>query len=748
MPESALSELAPPNPGGEQPQRVRSATGARDLIKRAEKAVEHRIEQYRAVADAYDRIPPDTEEELRADGLGWAANVDWGGMEAGIDEAKEQLLNLMMEPEQFVKFRSAANVQGKAAQLQALSEIDAEILRAWDEWEDAAQLMVHHRVSFGCGVYHWPTPNGWHFRALNPANLITPERAPLNPEKWAWAAVVTEFEIPQLLEVLTDTESAKETGWKIGNVRKAIEKWKGGTGTQYDQNFDVEALVHAFDRGTTWGALDDTTTIKGYILYVREWDGMISEHWLTNQDEVGFLFERNDKHRSMSSCISILPHGLGDGYLNRVRGYGVKMLPYHDTENRVMNHAIDVTWLASGMILKGEQDGLNQLPELQFGAFTILPSDFELLQSSFANPAGGSLQLLERLQMQKAGRNLVFGGDVDKTPNVDKTASGARMRYQEQTALRGNGVNRFYRQLERFHWVRIQRLLMTLGDENAAGYDLADAWMQSAMAAGVLPEVIQGITGVKVCRVFGDGDPVNQWLAMNDLLAYRGEMSAQGRRLHAKVAITSRVKDSQLADDLLGEAGMDDLDSRQRQIAQGENADFQTSDVRIDVAGTDHHVIHSGEHMVFMEDTMTQIDQQHISEEDGFRTLGRGREHMNGHMAFLEADPLSEEIFQDMQRRIANVDNRLRQLGQHLEAKRKAEQEQQLQQLRQPRLSVEEQERMLTERAKRDAIKAEAEHKKEMATIETEAKIEAIRADVRAKREQGKITDLKDQAKP
>jgi len=738
---SPSSDLRPPNPSARQPKRVIDAARARALITRGQKDLEHRLEQYRAVSDAYDRIPPDGEADLRADGLGWAANVDWGGMEGGIDEACAPLVNLMTEPETFVKFFTRARVPGLSDGLEALERADAEMLRDWPEWDYVAQLMVHHRVSHGLGIFHWPTPNGWHFQALHPGNLITPERAPLNPERWPWVAVVIEFEISDLVAKLADPDAARSQGWNLKAVREAIRKYREGEGNRWPQDRDLEAVVHGFKQGASWGLFDDAATIKGYILYVREFDGAVSEHWLTGQDGVDFLFPRRQKHRRMSHVLAIFPHGLGDGFLNRVRGYGLKMLPYHDLENRTLNHTIDVTWLSSNLMLKGAQEHHNRLPEMVIGPVTMVPDDLEIAQVSFSNPTAGLVQLRREMMATRAGRNKVFGGEVDVSPNVDQTASGARMRYQEQTTMRDHDIVRFYRQLTAFHWTRWLRMTDPDAGESDPGFAEAQEMLAAAIVNGCHPAIIEGIHKVRAKTIFGDGDPVNQFLAMMDVMPFLGQMSAQGRRTFAKRALTARLRDADLADELLGQPGMDDLDARQRQLAQGENADFQTSDVKIDVAGTDHHILHAGEHTVFAEDTMAQLDEGLVPEEQGFQTLSRARAHVIGHLEMIATDELSQDIYKDLVRRWSNVENRLRQLGQHLEARRAAEREQQLKELREPKPSVKDIETTKTEELKRSQVVRETDAKIANQERETDARIERSRKEAVAK---GEIMALKE----
>lgn len=720
------TDLGQPNAGVRQKPRISDADKVRDLITSEERILRPRLGQMSASTDSYDRIPMDTDAELRADGLGWTTNVNWGGMEAGVDEASAPLYNLMTEPETFVAFHSRREVQGKATLLQNLARLDAEMVRDWDEWIYVVQQMIHNRALHGLGIIHWPTPHGWHCRSLHPGNLITPERAPLNPSFWPWAAVKTEFLISDLIAKLGDAKTARKKGWNIPSIKKSIEKYKGGDGVVWQQNQDIDSIVHGFVRNQSWAKYDNSISIKGYVLYNKEWDGSISEHFLTDQDGVGFLFSRKDGHPSMERMLSVFPHSLGDGFLNRVRGYGIKMLPYHDTEDRTLNHMIDVTTLASNINLKGEQDDINKLAEIVFGPITLIPEDFEVDQVSFANTSSGLAEVRREIQAQRAGNRQVFGGTIDVSPNVDRTATGAKMRFQEQTKMAGYEVARFYQQVGRFHRARWERVIDSGSGPTDPGYDAAKEMLDEAKKLGIDREFLNSIHQVKAKTMFGDGDPVNQFLALMDLKEFVGFYSAQGKRLYSKMVTASRLRNADLAEELHGEPGIDDMDSEQRRLAQLENGLFQTSDAKIDVAGTDNHIIHGGEHTVLAEDTMAQLENGMITPEQAFSTLQRANAHVIGHLQPMALDPFSVEIFKDLQRRWSNVENTIRQLEQQLGAQRESEQQRQLEELRNPAPSVKDIEVSKTEELKRETIQAESDAKIKVMENESKAKVDSI----------------------
>lgn len=738
---SSFGALKAPEEGGPSSQpkeRLASGDAGRALIKKVFDGQEHqrRLRQYRAVQDAYDRIPPDSDSDLAADGLEGLSNVNWGGLETGVNDACESYINLMAEPEQFCSFASSTEAKGGPEGLLRLSKEHAKMIRNWDSWEDTHQLMIYHMVAFGLGAFYWPNPHSWHFRALHPGNLIFPERASLDPGEWSWMAVITKHDIPNLIAKLgtEEKESAEEKGWDLKALRASIKTYSdaNGSGNKQDANRDVDAIVHAFD---TTGAVPSEmmNSIPGYILYVREHDGSVTEYWLTNQDGIDPVFKRNGRYRSMGAVISLFPLGLGDGFLDRVRGYGINSLPFHDLEDRHNNRVIDSTWLATSVGLKGSQDNINRLSQLVIGPIFNVPDDMDIQQVAFQNQIKPLLETTAMFEQKRAGRNRALGGPVDVSPGADPTATGARLRYQEQTGHRGGAIARFYRRLSMFYrnlWFRIADPEATASDP---GQPEARRMLMAALQRGLPPEVLASIDEVKAKRIFGDGDPNNLFLALQDLAAFIPKLSAGGQRFFIRHLFNARLRNAPEVDAMLIEPEMDDEETRERQRAQGENADFQTSDVAIAVSGSDNHVIHGGEHLIFAEDTVTQWENQRIPLELAFQTLSRVREHNLGHLEALSQDKLSEPVFRDQNNRWSTIDNALKRMQQMLSDKRKAEAEQQMEELKNPRLSVKDQEIAMTEKAKRDALTKESEAKVAAMKKESAAKIRLMDAEAQWK---------------
>ena len=697
---------------------------------------QRRVEAYRAIEDAYDRLPPDSDSDLAGDGLSWVANVDWGGMKAGINDGAEIDWNLLTQPETYIRLVSRSARPGIGDSMAILERLDKEMLDGWTDWETELEMMVHNRRSFGLGIFHFPQPYGWHFRSLHPANLILPPRARANPDSWAWCGIKTEFSIVDLMERLETPLPAKKLGWNIENIRKALAKFAADDGkAAWFQSLcnDVEGYIHGFKANDLLVTHENKSKLDGYIFYVKEWNGRVSEHLLVNDDEIGYLYSGVGRHKSMADLIALFPLQLGQGYIERIRGYGLEMLPFHDLENRALNHGVDTMMITSGLLLQSKQgDDWKRLQEGVFlnGPFVGIPEDLTLMNPQFGSPAQGLLAMQREIERRGNFRNRSFGGADYSNRDPEQSATAAKIHYQQGTASRTYEVARLYRQAQNFHRIRVMKMIDPNLTTRCPGGEVAIAMLKEAMSKGVSPDDIASIKGVKARTIFGDGDPVNQFLALMDLKEFFGKLPASGQRKMQRHVFNARLRDPELVRELMGpDKPQDDPEfTRQRWRAQVENNTFETSDTRQDLADGDNHLIHAGEHTIFAEEVMQRLKAGILAEEDALQRIMRAQSHTEGHLAALAADPFAVNELKDLRRRWADLTNSNRQLAQHIQAKKQQEQARAIEEMRNPRPSVKDQETMLTEKAKRQAIAEETALNIQLRKEKHAAELEMLRS--------------------
>lgn len=709
-------ELAPATtaPVAKQATRAGSHTSTMTMIRARKAELDKRLPIYQAVEDAYDREPTDSREALEIDGLGWTCTIDWGGMKAGVDQGALVDYNLATQPETYVSLIPKRGGQGVNDRLKVIETEDKKLLDSWTGWHSELEMMLHNRRAHGLGVFHFPHPVGWHFRSVHPSALIYPKEAKINCDEWDWFALVTEFKITDLLRRLEEPKIATAIGWNISNVRKAISKLKDGAEFLHGMYANPEHYAVNL-RGSDIAFADKNKgSIPGYAFYVKEWDGRVSEHFVIDSEDIGYLFSGIGRHESMSSTIALFPLAMGQGFMERVRGYGVEMLPYHDTENRARNHVLD-QHLVSGVVLKSlnGDDGQRAMMDMKHhGPFLFMSGDLEIAAEQMPDMSEKGLKLLAEMERSRAINNQSLGGVDHSQRNSDMSATQSRILHQDGNSAAQNEVVRFYKQLERFHKIRIRRTYQLNISETHPGGKEALSAVEDMIASGVVLADFQNIKEVKARSIFGDGNATNQWLAMMDIEKLFGFFTADGKAAYVQDAVAARLRDPERALRYTGADGrIDQLGQLNRWAAQMENNVFETSDTRQDLGPKDDHVIHLDLHTTYAEE-MQKREEVPLAEQ--FKRVHRAQAHCALHLDQLRHDVLSAGAFKSFNQRWANLTNWLRQTGQKLEAEQQKQQEAQMEEMRNPRPKVKDAEVMLTEKLRRDLElqKAEAEERR------------------------------------
>ncbi len=601
MPE-VLEESKPPAAAGakQPPSRMTDARAAQEMIQRIERQHFEPMRQvYEEVSKKFDRFPPDDEASLRADGFGAATNINWGSMAARGTDILEPLYNLVTGGDHYLNFRSDFPSPAVTPMLDTLASEHKRLIDGWADFGPVIEQMLFNRVMHGLGILYFSQPQGWHFNSLHPANFIYVPGKSVNLNKHSWLAIRTQFEVADLLKVAENAEASTKLGWNTGKLRKAIEK--------YGQN---EALTSSLMRPDFYAehykpldlyynhALN--VEITGYVFLVQEFDGKITEHILIPHEEVGYIYSKPGKYDQFSDCLWISTHSLGDGQLNKVRGYGTQTLPFHDALDRLQNHETDMAFLASSLLMQAaDASSLDRVEEIQFGSITVLPPGLVVQQQSFSDPSQALRILKADMRGDLANSNASFGGRVD-FGNTEKTARETVLRFQDAAQQNTFTVSRFRRELNLFARTLWKKTLQSRR-QRGSGSEEAKEFFRRAEEKGVIPELYETIWDVRFNPAAGDGNRTNTLLANDRIRQYFALFSDDGKREFVRRDITAATDDRGLADAYLGVPGEGPYEREQRGKAQLENAAIEASSAKVDVGPTDNHIIHLEEHAGFVE---------------------------------------------------------------------------------------------------------------------------------------------------
>jgi hypothetical protein len=714
-PETVAPKLAPPS---EQPKfRMANPKKALAVINAAAKRTKHHVEQDRMVEDAYDRMPPIDPAELDNDATGWRTNVDYGDTENAVNEKVELIVNLMTLPMPFLDFRVRKRVmRERPGVMDALATLALEhhtFLSEQPCWTMEGQKMGHNMVATGLGIFHFPEPYSWHFESQPRTNLIYPVRCGLNPEKWDWMALRKSISIVELIKKLGAPEkAATDRGWNMAKIRAIIGKLKheetfpGGAGLP-NPDQDPEGYVNALQENDLALANENGNHIKGYTLYVKEYDGKITEHILVDDEAVGFIYDGKHRYDRMTQFLILFPLSLGQGFLEKVRGLGHRLLPFNALLNDVTNRTVDLSILSGGLMLKGtKDDGLQDVSQLLMGGLvTMIPPEYELDQRSFGNPAQGLMAVGENLRNHREANNRVFGG-ANGANRPEITATHAKLKYNEAT--RGNAfeTDRFYLQLKLFHQTLWSRLLYfnEKGETSVPceGSEEAQAFWKEVADEGVTKQDLDAIRQVLVETLFGDGDPNQVFMALSELSPIMPSLPVSAQRDALKRLIAARTRKPHLAESWLPtQSNGDRARSHQNWRTSVEEDAFENGSP-MPVQDDDVTSIHAENHTKYAESVIQSFGQKVLKPNEALKRLILVRDHTTLHLTMLQRSKMDEALARDLGTRWKNILNMMRRMEQMVQEQQEAERQQMLEELRNPKLTVAERESAITEQFKRD----------------------------------------------
>lgn len=733
---------------GQSSRRFGNARNALSLISGAKRSLDKRIELWREISERADRVPP-MGGASREEGLAWTSDVDWGGMERGLNSVKEPLYNLATQPKPPLRLSCIEPMDSAAKVYERAAELDERMLRQWGEYGTEMEMMVDHMAATGIGIMHFSHPRSWIARALHPGNLITPKTAKVNPASWPWAAVVHRISVDDLLEKLDDPEAAAKVGWNIPAVRAAVRKVRehvDGTGTVATDGLnDAEpAEIRINDlkskTGPGSGAPGDSDELPGFILYVREHTGRVSERRIFADDnfcrEHGYLFEDPDRHDSMQRLFNTFPLSLGSGYLHRVRGYGAKMLPFHDAENMMLNRGVDSTWLTSGIFLQGEADDMKRMQSMGFGPITFMPSGISLPQQSIGDPTRGLMGMLNEMRRMAEDHGRASGAQTG-TASPERSATEARIDWQDARQLTTFQVQRFNECLDAFQAERWRRLTNPDITEVDPGGPEARELQRQLRDIGLTEDKIakkqdgdrKMLIEGRARKIFGGGSQVDMFLAMRDLMPMFGQFTKSGQRSLIRYMVSARLGGQEWADEFMGAETtldpQDDVLTMEQRMVQLENGVLIQGETRLTPGGRDVHAIHAAGHTQLAVETVDRHTRGELPKQVALQRVTAIYDHARQHIALMAQDPLLQDIVKDLVRQWADMENLTRQWTQQLQAEAARQQQEQqqamMEELRNPRLSVADQQKILTEEAKRELMVRKTETEIELMRQEAEA---------------------------
>lgn len=591
-------------PKGEAPKaRLTDAKKAQDIYWTLHKANELRNLRGTYIQGMFDGNPPYKQNALRNNGQGWRANFNTLEGKARKDAAKTPYYDLFTStPNHFeVKtYRRGENLNAHEASRIITEEFD-EMLKAWSGFLLNFWKMLDDFVGFSRGWLWWPDMLTWRSKRIAWWRVLFPDGTDVDPDDWGLFAVEHIFDVTTLNGYIRDEEAARDAGWNVEQVRKAIIAACPLQPNNTQDMMIVQQAVRDQDIYLTTRA----STVQAASIFVREFGGSWSrivvqtgldsgnppalnpEQWLLRKESVA-----DDVRQLMASFF----FEVENGSVNGLGGLGRDIFDVIKAKDRMRNEQVNNVFMRSTILLQAQtassqiKAGLIQVG----GGVTIVPVGMNIQQSTMIGDISGTMEVNMDLDNMLDRNTGIYRPSFEKPSGNPETATAAAQRFAQSTVLTNSGVDRFYSQLDWYGTEVYRRASQELPNSSDPGIKAAKAFQKRCLDRGVTIEQLRNPYCVRAFRAIGNGSPIMRQQLTAEIAPVAMQFGQRGQRAWLEDFVAARGGQHKV-ERYMPREDAEDLPTEQDREALQENACVKIGSPIV-VVENDNHQVHLRHH--------------------------------------------------------------------------------------------------------------------------------------------------------
>lgn len=643
------------------------------------------------IKNIFDGNRPYSDADQKRKGRAWESNVSTGSGRSILHKRVLSFWKLLTEVEHLVTFRDVDDYQqsgtqdvDRTAAEDILAEEYTRTVRSWNGWVSTMLQTIQEFVAYGKGPLIFPNAHDWRPKSMQCGNLLVPLYTRMNEEREL--IMLRDYVAPhQLFEMIStplNRKRATSLGWNCDMIEQALlmackAVWREDqTQTSAWESFQMKAKANDFTMTA------QTPLVRVVQILVREVKVPFKvSRYIIFEDNIlpDFMFKKENYVENISDVLHVFFYDNGDGFERTVKGLGHRVANLLELDDRAFNTAMNAFMLAGSMVLKVDGDTASAFAATRFGPFTIVPRNFNPVQSSFQPNLQSMADLRHMLQSTlQTNEGVYSSAQTSQRGKTPVSSAQIQTEAQEDTRIEANQGDFFFAQLDRLHLMMFQRLLNPALKGNMPGAQEAKDFRDRCLKRGVPKEMLKTDRyQVKAARAIGNGSPILKEQVLNKLVNLSPSFPEEGRY--------NALRDSTAAMDGIGYERVDrylpryKLEANQDEhssVARLENIAMKNGEIPL-VAANQPHVPHAME-CVSMLDALVQA---HDQAQDGqfnalqaMRTSQLAMDHINQHLKFLAMDTTRQQA-------LKTILGHLKQLVPHLNQIRKEGQAEQKKQL-------------------------------------------------------------------
>lgn len=659
-------------------ERISSADAARSILTNLLQEDNLASAKRAKVQGMIDGNSPYSEDKLRKLNLESTVNVNWGHLEAKIEQACIPYFDLLTSVEHYAQVSCGygKDLSRRREYSSIISEEFDRMLKKNKSFLPQNLMMHRNLVTWAKSCMGFTDAIDWRARNFDASNVITDRFASIDSETWEYAFLLETWYVTDLYEKIRDSENAESLGWSVENSRQAIIH--AHRRKQDDPLRPWEWYQTELRNNGLYHSQVASRVIEIGHLFIRDFDGRISHYIFDQKNPIEWLYKGKTRYKNFSNAFITYTDGVGNGYWSGCKGLGQKAFKYAEAMNRLNNSLIEGAILASSMMLKSQSaEDVKKLQTIPIGPMRILPPGLEFINIPLSSTLGPAMQTAGYFQNQENSQlgNYIPTLQIDRSRR--QTNAELETAARDRDILTNNRVEWFMQCQDNFYQETYRRAVNpNLVEEDPGGAE-ALAFQQRCIDRGVPQAALIVIESVRATRSIGHGSDSNRRSKM-DAIASMIPMLPENKRINVLrdsiAAIGGQSFVDKYAPELSNAPTGNDFS-----IAELENNAFmQGGSVVIDP--NQNHYIHAVTHLQGAARIIEQTDAQQLDPRSAFVALNALGPHLMQHLEYVSRDPTRKEQFIELNRQTAELMKMVDQIGQMAQEQEEMEQQQREQQ--------------------------------------------------------------------
>jgi len=375
---------------------VRDIAMARDITRTVIMAGRNRSIVASRILAKYNAERPYDGRKLEAEGMGWRQNFTSKPLPMMVEQVAPRFVQAIDSLKYFTNSSLSDKWLGSTEKTENFRQEITDLIRNRKGFRTLITDIAFNDALFGSAIVAKLDNYSWFPLCFSFEDSFAADGTKSDP-RLAQILVLKETLLPHELfdHIKSDSEAAKDAGWKLENTRTAINQ---ASPLQIRDRLNVGGTLEIWYqnalRELTLGAsyMAGSSVIVIYNLLVREVSGKVSHYRLAGP-ELLEIFSRIEHFKSMEDATAFFTFQHGNGTIHGSKGIGRDIYELAGMLDRTRNEIVDRLIMSGKTMFQGDTKRLHTFKMSVLGSSVIVPKDWTPLEQKIDGDVEGFLKL-------------------------------------------------------------------------------------------------------------------------------------------------------------------------------------------------------------------------------------------------------------------------------------------------------------------------------------------------------------------